>query len=857
MAPKGDLVFTETFLKNLLKEAFIHPPTNLNVDNVLNMLQERSDELLFMRMPKFEVKNIEGYLDRILSQLKKILNLLKGKISKITVWRCLESAYSLSVAWFRAIGNLLYNSSVGSLRRNLQHYWDKLVIWAALVCAISIASYKLFSLGGHLLNRWFSHEVMKASSLVAKETVKEIRKETTDFVTACIKNNEHDVSQVSSSGLVEAFSEILPIIKKHIRHDDAPSGCFSLNNDDNDDENAALAFLKELQDSVGTEWQSGASSALAFRDTFKVCYEPGSDPYLITDPEAREHEELVLTIIHLLTAQKNGNANEVVKIWNPYTVVEVDAPFKTMALSSLQYLSDTYPEIKTNIRVRDVLARQNTLLGDIVDYGLLDGFSARFDRFFNDKEYHKSMMESDFLQLLEDSEALKTQTKPFLEPLLNYLDGNVTEAATNLRNATRDDDPCGPSGCVNSFPTDPFKEVTDILVTKMMCLPIQAEKKSLMNELIEVLPMIVTLAGYYGTYAIWKPIVSIADKFEKRSELQGNNEGYTQETQQLMEKMANRQKKKLEDNGRWQEQTQGQPFTPHDQNRFGEAALYAWGGLSGGLNGTAVNLGLASRMFANLSSPDDEIKTLPLNDVVEEMKKTLKDLERRAVQDAKKNELRTSDDNIFNKEAFYWFIAMEGLDVVGYLVVSNGTADLSQSAQPDAARNSAGANVNQDGAAPAARGSGGDNTSPGSPRMQFPSFANREEQNSVVPARAAGAAAPQEKRTTRFLDGIRRLKTFGSEPQAAVGAVAKPNAPLVFYDLVVDPKYREDGIGKKLIHDAIQKLEEKQQSRRMIVRVRPNDSVTQALYADAKFVRVRDEFDGDGKLVLEEWEYFK
>ena len=135
MAPKGDLVFTETFLKNLLKEAFIHPPTNLNVDNVLNMLQERSDELLFMKMPKFEVKNIEGYLDKILSQLKKILNLLKGKISKITVWRCLEWAFSLSIAWYCAMVNLLYNPLVGPLRRNLQYYWDKLVIWAALVCA--------------------------------------------------------------------------------------------------------------------------------------------------------------------------------------------------------------------------------------------------------------------------------------------------------------------------------------------------------------------------------------------------------------------------------------------------------------------------------------------------------------------------------------------------------------------------------------------------------------------------------------------------------------------------------------------------------------------------------------------------
>ena len=220
---------------------------------------------------------------------------------------------------------------------------------------------------------------MKASSLVAKETVKELKQEGTDLVSAYIKNNEHDVSQVSSSGLLEAYSEILPIIGKRIRHDGAPSGCVSLNNAD---DNAALAFLETLQDSVGTEWQSGASSALAFRDTHKVCHGPGSEPpYLITEPDAREHEELVLTIIHLLAGQKNGNANDLVKIWNPYTVVEVDAPLKTMALSSLRILSDTYPEIKNNTRVQQVLAEQNTLLGDIVDYGPLDGFSA-FRSFF-------------------------------------------------------------------------------------------------------------------------------------------------------------------------------------------------------------------------------------------------------------------------------------------------------------------------------------------------------------------------------------------------------------------------------------------------------------------------------------------
>lgn len=824
MAPKGDLVFTETFLRNLLKEAFIRPPTNIEVGNVLNMLQEHSDEILFMRMPKFEVRNIERYLDRILSQLKKIVNLLKGKISKKTVWRCLETGFFLIVSWFRWMLKLLCNYSVGSLKRNLQHYWDKLVLWAALVSAISIASYNLLN---NLFNRWFSREVAKATSLVAKEVVRELNQKGTDFVTAYIKNNEHDASQVSSSALLQAFSEILPIIRNHIRHDGTPSGCFSLNNDD---ENAALAFLKDFGN-VKKERQSGTSSAVALRDSFKVCLQPGSDTHLITVPEAREHEEFVLTIIDLLTdlltAQKNVNENEVVKRWNPYTVVEVDAPRKTMALSSLQFLSDTYIEIKQNERVQQLLAQQNTLLGDIVDYGFSDGFLAHFDRFFNDKEFHRSLTESDFLKLLEETDALQTKTRPFLDPLLHYLDGNVDEAAATLREATQDDS-CGPSGCVNSFPTNPFQDVTDIFIQKM-CLPNPVEVES---KLIDFLPTFVAKVGWH---VIMKPIILTAHhlKLGKKNENElPENQQMVDEVQPLLDQMALKNYddlQRLEEERRWQAQPQGQGQL--SKPSFYGPAANAWNTVSG-LYGNANMSALpsAARTFANLSGGDDKLMLIKLGGVSDYQKEKLKKLEWIATPDATQNELRTNDDIFTDK--FYWFVATMNDVLVGYLVVSDGAAHLPRTAQADAAQTPAAANVNQDGAAPAAQRSRGDNTSPGSPQRVFDPFENRGDQGSAVRARDAGATVTFTFPTIDPQSGAR----------GSVGAVAKTHPPLVFYDLVIHPDYREDGIGLKLIKNGIKILQKKYKSRRMIVKVEPNDTVTQTLYSDAGFVLEKCEY---------------
>ena len=174
----------------------------------------------------------------------------------------------------------------------------------------------------------------------------------------------------------------------------------------------------------------------------------------------------------------------------------------------------------------------------------------------------------------------------------------MTEAANNLRKVTQDDS-CGPSGCVNSFPTNPFVEdITNIFIQKM-CLPTQAENQNLMNELIEVLHMMVTIAGYYG---IWKPISLIADKlkFGKKDELSENQLEKDDSEQRSLERMESKNAEDLqrsEEERRWQAQGQGQLSRPSFHGAAANA-LVAFSGRNGTGYGNMSALSSAARMFA-------------------------------------------------------------------------------------------------------------------------------------------------------------------------------------------------------------------------------------------------------------------
>ena len=791
MAPKGDLVFTEPFLQNLLKEAFIHPPTNdLNFKKLDALLSTYSKELLFVKVKQDVIKGkLAWYAHRMGELYRRFIE----PISVPVAFECKNVLLYLLKEALKFLMGVLTDAPTW-VARNVRllfsfMFWIMLMIYGFYAFCLKKFGAQITELKDFIVKMYdILWQVIQNH-----ENFKELREKFYNYF-----DQMEDYSKVTKEEMVDVLLKTKAYLIRE-RPD--------LVKDEQEESVDANVLAKN---------DRAASEQIEYAKEANVHYHSSDSPIPTnTFNDVQQNREikklnLVEMIDHCL--QDLGHVDELPLAhynvdWykNPYRNLMPDRLSDCiMVLKSIEKEDPNYgiaSKLLQRIKTFFGLVKYNGMLGGSMQYALEGSFE-------------ELKWQNEINGLLNTQQALFTHTQSEIgnfEPELD--DGLLSktlrfyfERSTNIVSSLNRI-PCGRDtyDTYKAVVVERFKNNGNAL---KKFLNLKSLNELTQSDLFEIAYLLTTInmgiaSATFAFPAL--PFFGLAGAYGIQQTLPAGNYGGQQAS------------------------------LPSNDNKFkiflrGLVTMFSM------LKPQAVDYDAQNLMTLQAEESlgaEEHNHFIELQDKLDDLKKSIRDLERKANPNAKQNELRTNDDILFDCKSFYWFrwgIA----DMVGYLVVSNGTAHLPQIAQPGAAQTPAGADANREGAAAAPLVPG-------------------EESPRIPPARVVNP--PPDKGSAKKKTKVK--KTIKPQPreQRKAKAVSEPNPPLVFYDLVVAPEYREDGIGIQLIQKAIGHFQN--DGRRMIVRVRPNDSVTQALYADAKFVRVRDEFDGDGNIVLEEWEYFK